>query len=196
MPSVGPPGSSPRDARPAGRAVIFLDVDGVLHPLDPRGLPARADFDELTARSEAELDLDSTATASVVRGEFEEENMRAMRACVAECGASIVLSTTWRETEPQRRAVDQQLVKHGLPASIGCTPRLPLLEGGRPAEIEAWVREHRPARWVAIDDQELDAERAHARALPAQHFVRTDPARGFTAEDAARVKELLRVYSP
>eukprot|EP00966_Prymnesium_polylepis_P284441 6571221-Prymnesium_polylepis.2 len=49
--------------------------------------------------------------------------------------ALIVLSTTWRETAPQRRAVDEQLELNGLPRHASCTPMLPSLEGGRAAEI-------------------------------------------------------------
>ncbi len=163
-------------------AVVLLDVDGVLHGLLPSGLCRDADLAALTARTDAELDLDETATASVVPGEFNAQCMGHLSRCVAAAGARIVLSSTWREKAPQRRAVDAQLRLHGLPAHCGCTPMLPLVDGGgRAAEILAWVAEHRPAAWVAIDDADLSAK------LPEQHFHRTDPARGLTGDDASRV---------
>ena len=102
--------------------------------------------------------------------------------------ASIVLSSTWRETAPQRRAVDQQLAKHGIPQAVDATPRLSTLDGGRAAEILAWAASSAAGSscWVAIDDMELDAQ------LPAGHFVHTDPAAGLTMAEAERVCALLQ----
>lgn len=167
-------------------AVIFLDVDGVLHALKPNGVCRDADPDELIARFDAELYLADDAVASVVPGEFNSQCMRLLAQCVSSSGASIVLSSTWRETAPQRRAVDAQLVSHGMRASVSCTPKMPLIGGGRAAEIQWWVEEHRPKRWVALDDMDLSG-------LPDAHFVRTDPAKALDEETARRVVAALRL---
>jgi hypothetical protein len=164
--------------------VIFLDVDGVCHPLKPSGHPLHASMDALTARTDAEMDLPDTAVASIVDGEFMSECMTALASSVRRTGAQVVLSTTWRETAPQRRCVDLQLQKNQIAPSIGATPMLPGPGGGRAKEIMQWVAEHRPTRWVAIDDVALPQ-------LPAEHFVHTDPSRGFTPADAERVVALL-----
>ena len=57
-------------------------------------------------------------------------------------------------------------------------PLLDELDGGRVAEILAWVEEHQPPRWLAIDDSDLSQ-------LPPGHFLRTDAGAGFTAADAS-----------
>lgn len=164
--------------------VLFLDVDGVLHALKPNGLCRDATLDELTARTDAELDLPEEATASVLQGEFNSACMEQLARCVSQSGASIVLSSTWRETPPQRRAVDAQLVRYGMATSVASTCTLPLVAGGgRSAEILAWVEAHRPRRWVALDDTEL--------RLPDGHFVRTDPACALDLAGASRAVELL-----
>lgn len=167
----------------AGRAIILLDVDGVLHPLRPSGHALYASMDDLTARADEELDLPDDATGRTVAGEFLEENMAALHHIVSTTGAAIVLSSTWRETAPQRRAVDVQLIKHGIAPHVGCTPRLPMVpNGGRAAEILAWAAEHATGgvAWVALDDLELTG-------LPKSCFVQMDPAVGLTRLDADRV---------
>ena len=122
-------------------------------------------------------------------GEFVDSEeypcMRALAAAVRDTLASIVLSSTWRETARGRRCVDAQLARHGVPAASGCTPTFGV-GSARPHEILAWVERHRPTGgWVAVDDLGM------GEALPEGHFVRTDPRRGFTLEDAARVRAML-----
>ena len=170
----------PDDASP----LVFLDVDGVCHPLKSNGLPLHASLEALTRRTDDDLELsddDPNAIGGVVEGEFLEENMRRLAELVHAVGAHIVLSSTWRETAIQRRAIDAQLRRFGMPSHVGCTPRLPTIGGGgRHAEIMAWVAEHcadgdeaaahrsRHRRcWVAIDDLDL---KDHTRS----HFVKTD----------------------
>ena len=159
---------------------IFLDIDGVCHPLKPSGHCLRASMDALAARADAEMDLPEHAVASTITGEFEPENMRALAACVQQCGARIVLSSTWRETAPQRRAVDAQLIAAGMPPISGYT-----IFGTRwrCEQILQYVREFKLTKWVAIDDAEL--------RLPSEHYVRVSPAVGFTDRDAECVCALL-----
>ena len=159
---------------------IFLDIDGVCHPLKPSGHCLRASMDALAARADAEMDLPEHAVASTITGEFEPENMRALAACVQQCGARIVLSSTWRETAPQRRAVDAQLIAAGMPPISGYT-----IFGTRWRcdQILQYVHEFKLTKWVAIDDAEL--------RLPSEHYVRVSPAVGFTDRDAECVCALL-----
>ena len=153
--------------------------------------PARATHRSLRtqalyARGEREIDLPDDATAEVVEGEFVDACMGPLSSALRAIDAIVVLSTTWRETAPQRRAVDAQLARHGLPCHSSCTPSLPQLRGGRSAEILQWVAEHRPSRWLAIDDNAMLAQ-----GLPADNFLQTEPSRGFTETDAERVRTSL-----
>jgi hypothetical protein len=167
--------------------VIFLDVDGVLHPLGPNYLPLRASPEELSARADEELAEVTTKDAApsitrVVAGEFLPECMEHLKTIVDACGASIVLSTTWRETEAGRGAVKQQLEKAGIhDAVIGRTPRF----GGssRHREIEQWADLNGITKYVALDDMELELNEAH--------FVRTEMGTGLTSADAANAIKLL-----
>lgn len=176
---------------------LLLDVDGVMHPLRESGHPLHASIEDLIKRADDDIALQSDSPESVshvVDGEFTDDCMDALAECVRACGAQIVLSSTWRETAPQRRAVDLQLKNRGLPASIGCTPMFTGAgRGGRTAEVLAWADEQQELAeasgsgsccWVAIDDMELE--------LPDDHFVQTDPSVGLTAADADRVMEMLR----
>ena len=183
-------GSAADDAS-AASPFVLLDVDGVLHPLKASGHPLHASMDELTRRCDDELNNeDDERVGETVRGEFLPENMQALAWIVRETNARIVLSSTWRETAPQRRAVDAQLALHGIPPAIGATPRLPILSGGRAAEILAWVDAAEFASagtcyWIALDDLPLEG-------LPPDCFVKVDPVHGLTIGDAERVCECLR----
>eukprot|EP00316_Scyphosphaera_apsteinii_P026345 CAMPEP_0119328320 /NCGR_PEP_ID=MMETSP1333-20130426/73030_1 /TAXON_ID=418940 /ORGANISM="Scyphosphaera apsteinii, Strain RCC1455" /LENGTH=142 /DNA_ID=CAMNT_0007337131 /DNA_START=277 /DNA_END=705 /DNA_ORIENTATION=+ len=131
--------------------------------------------------------------ASVVDGEFIEPCMRELKRAVEQTGAQILLSSTWRETVPQRRAVDDQLVAHGLPISAGCTPRLSVLRGGRAAEIEKWVELQRPQRWCAVDDLDLCTATCNGGPFLAdENFVKVDPELGLTPSNADRIIQLLQ----
>ena len=163
--------------------IIFLDIDGVVHPLASSGHALLVPMEELTRRADAELlQASEDAIGEVLEGEFVPACMRPLAACAAAVGAKLVLSSTWRETPAQRRAVDRQLIAWGMPATCDATPQL--RGAGRSAEVRAWVDANRPSRWVCIDDQEL-------LSLPPEHYVRTDAASGFTEADAAIVCTLL-----
>ncbi|KAL1507861.1 hypothetical protein AB1Y20_007469 [Prymnesium parvum] len=167
-----------------GRPVVFLDVDGVCHPLDDQGFALLASRKELYARGDRELDLPLHATAEVVPGEFVPQCLQPLSHALLAVNAIIVLSSTWRETEPQRRAVDAQLILHGLPPCMSCTPMLPSLEGGRAAEILQWVSEHKPLDWIALDDNP-----ALRQSLPKQNFLHIQPSTGFTEQDMRKLVE-------
>ena len=133
------------------RSFIVLDVDGVLHPLGENGLPSNAKLEDLMERADEEpTEDDGSCVGRTVAGEFEPHCMAELARAVAETGAEIVLSSTWRETRPQRRAVDLKLQEFFMPTSVACTPRLSVLRGGRAAEILAWAAEQPAAEESGI----------------------------------------------
>jgi len=107
-------------------AVIFLDVDGVLHSVQ------------------------STRQDQL----FRQDKMSLLRTLVEKTGACICLSSAWRLNHQTMTIVNQQLVRHGLLPVIGKTgdygPR-----GRRTEEILSWVQSHQPNAWIAIDDIDL-----------------------------------------
>ena len=133
--------------------VIFLDVDGVLHPLNERGFPLEADYDELMERGD--YITGSAPVAPVVEGEFLSHCMERLRVIVESTGANIVLSSTWRETPDQLAAVDEQLENHSMSPCVSKTPILSAHRSRRAAEILAWVDTNRPRAFVVLDDNNL-----------------------------------------
>ena len=146
------------------------------------------------------------ATAPAPRhGAFDPALMRRLRAIVDGCGgASICLSSSWRQSEWGRDEVDEQLAAHGMGgARIGCTPADGYLS--RADEILAWlVDQPSVTQCVALDDLDLAAElladgsdTSGAPEAPAPmiaaHFVQTDTDVGLTDADVARALEALKL---
>lgn len=109
-------------------AVLFLDVDGVLHPVQVRH----------------------------PRQQFARSCMALLGEVLAATGATIVLSTAWRVDPEARRIVAEKLAEHGLPHFVSRTPNIAMFHRSR--EILSWVRKYRPATWVAVDDLPLGEE--------------------------------------
>jgi hypothetical protein len=114
-------------------AVLFLDVDGVLHP----------------------------TTIRFARQQFAKNCMRLLQEVVAKIKPSIVLSTAWREDAEGRRAVAEKLEEFGLPLFVSRTPSIAKFR--RTREILAWVHKYRPITWVAVDDLPLLEENEEMR---------------------------------
>ena len=88
--------------------VVFLDIDGVCHQVDDP------------------------------RGPFRPRCMVQLKKLIHGSGASICLSSSWRESDWGREKVDKYLAAHEMPAVISCTP---LPEEGyntRADEILSW----------------------------------------------------------
>lgn len=139
--------------------VIFLDVDGVLNT--PKLI-----------RSFGFHHIDDILVALVAR-------------IVRETDARIVLSSTWRVNEKNRKLVEDALARHGL-VIFGCTPVIRRSEGWtgdgwvrRHEEIQAWLRANEAVSFAIIDDWE-DAEIVGS-------FFQTDEDLGLTVEIAEKV---------
>lgn len=120
----------PIDALPTSElhglpAVLFLDVDGVLHPVP--------------GRQGSHL--------------FINTCMKFLKAIVAKTKAKIVLSTAWREDAEGRQEILDKFSEYDIPAYVSCTPSISKFS--RAAEILAWVDKYQPLTWVAVDDLPL-----------------------------------------
>jgi len=109
-------------------AVLFLDVDGVLHPSHCR----------------------------FPRQQFKSSCMQLLHEIIQASGAELVLSTAWRLDEEARSILSQRLKQYGLPAFVGRTANIDTFHRSR--EILAWVRKYNPSSWVAVDDWPLAQE--------------------------------------
>ena len=113
----------------AGRSILFLDFDGVLHP--PH---------EATVCPFSYLDI----FCKVLR---EVDPAGALR---------IVVSSTWRllESLDELRAhFPPDIAARIIDITPFLLPVNPQLAGSRQREIEAWMAEHAPAgTWLAVDD--------------------------------------------
>lgn len=153
---------------PAGRMVLFLDIDGVCHPFD----------------------------AASPGAFFKHSCMAALKAVVDSTGAALVLSSSWQSTVDGRAAVDAALKAEGIPSCAGQT-LLPGKstrgsERGRALEIREWVARHPQmcaSGWLALDDLDL-------RTLLDGRAVRTDAMVGMTQADARRAIHLLQPAAP
>jgi hypothetical protein len=174
------------------RRIVFLDVDGVLHPIGepPYMVPLKADWGDVCARA-TELEAhgdDPVYVTRVCKGEFLDPCMAALKRAVETSDARIVLSTTWRKRAADRRAVLQQLGRYDLADRvIGDTPN----GGARGYECRQWLEElrakqdvdawHELAFVVLDDDDEGVLAGSH---IPATRFVKTRRATGMTEADA------------
>lgn len=139
-------------------AVLFLDVDGVLHPYHIRH----------------------------PRQQFAMANMMQLKEVMKSIpDAKIVLSTAWREDVESRNEITDRLKEYGLPSFVSTTPTIARLQ--RTKEILAWVKQHRPRTWVAVDDLPLLDENDEMR----DHFVQTHQSFGMRPKDA---EDIIRLF--
>ena len=133
MPSAPPPRPSDPSLRELD-AVLFLDVDGVLHAPNPRHA----------------IQL------------FQAKCMGLLKEVCDRTGCKIVLSTSWRLQEEARTHLAAKLAQYGCPPFVSRTPSIAQFQ--RPREILAWVAKHQPKRWVAVDDWPLHEDtRMHGK---------------------------------
>jgi hypothetical protein len=194
------PGSQPQQSAVEER-FIFLDVDGVLHPIGepPFLTPLEADWDDVTNRADESIANadDPQHVTRVCKGEFTAPCMAALQRAVVTADASIILSTTWRRSPADRRAVLQQLQPYGLDTRVvGDTPH----GGARGHECRMWLDEYcvqrqdgnalRSVSFVVLDDDEEGV--LAGPHISASRFVCTKRADGMTEADADRAISILR----
>ena len=181
-------------------SIVFLDIDGVLHPVGDNNLPLYASLEDLVARTDSDLDCDDTDPNYIsppVKGEFVQENMRAFKHLIEVTRPSIVLSTTWRTKVYSIRAIERQLKEHGISAPIvGCTPMMDSSLCNREDEICSYIRDNQChiKSYCILDDMELAESRNSDRvgAFDADKFVKCDPKKGFTMDGAERAISILK----
>jgi hypothetical protein len=141
--------------------VIFLDVDGVLHPMKDEMEP------------------------------FEPGCMQALKAIVDSTGASIVLSSSWRCLPGCRAEVDSALALAGIVVSFDRTPvkgfRSRVAEichwlKQHPA-VETYC--------VLDDMDLGAGKGGQGRSALANNFINTDPTTGLTAADVVKAVSIL-----
>lgn len=161
----------------SGQRLLFLDVDGVLHPLRTRLLQGSQKVDTSHC--------------------FRPACMQQLACLVQATGAKLVLSSSWRAFEQAREMLAIALAEYGL-AFTECTTTA----GGesphaRVDQILAFVAgAANISAWAAVDDEDLAPDsmagsESMMRAVFRQHFVRTDAASGLDAKKADMLKQIL-----
>lgn len=163
--------------------VIFLDIDGVLLPFGG--------------------DLKCCSREKSCSGLFPDRTLEALSRIVAETGAKVVLSSTWRA----RRDFIQDIIRAfraysetfgGPLGSITDFHSLTSLENHseRQWEIHDWLFDHRGSvrAWVALDDEELleDDRNAKNRKQFLGHVVKTKSDIGLTMENSEAAIKLFQ----
>lgn len=120
---------------------IFLDIDGVLLPGRAHRLPPGAFPDPRIHR-------------------FDAVTVDMLRELVTDTGAKLVWSTSWKSHG--RQVLDHIALANGIELPWFHEHSVtPSLRHDRPAEIAAWIAEHGPAEWFALDDDaDLQGEEA------------------------------------
>lgn len=154
--------------------VIFLDVDGVL----------------CTPLSVA---LSNLLRLPMDRQLFDPAALFWLRRLVKTTGAAVVLSSSWREElyrdEPICRAVIDNLYRALARNHTPITDVTPLLEqGGKGAEIAAWLECHPCRGYAVLDDRDCFG------SAPAvgEHWIQVPPERGLRYREYLAARQLLR----
>ena len=154
--------------------VIFLDVDGVL----------------CTPLSVA---LSNLLRLPMDRQLFDPAALFWLRRLVKTTGAAVVLSSSWREElyrdEPVCRAVIDNLYRTLARNHTPITDVTPILEqGGKGAEIAAWLQAHPCRGYAVLDDRDCFG------SAPAvgEHWIQVPPERGLRYREHLAAWQLLR----
>lgn len=177
--------------------VLFLDVDGVLHPASggnqamtalTRGPPSTA---PLSAREVRERERPSGVDAIQGRPDlFCDQPMSCLARVVQATGAEIVLSSAWRSIPGGVAAVNKALKRWDMQAIADCTSSS---GASRVDQIWSWLAEHRHEvdGYAVVDDMDLSVEMGrHGCSQPSaikEHFVRTPSSVGLSSSHVARL---------
>ena len=171
-------------------SVVFLDVDGVLHPASAPGADA----------------ADGVAL-------FQPATMELLRTIsfATSPPAAVVLTSNWRKAAHTTDVVDQHLRQAGIEnGASSATDSAPHATGDaravRQQEICTWLRNYSPSRFVILDDLPLGTvlDHEHTEGGPrmlwgqgafnsmSEHCVCTDHAVGLDCASAALAVQKLR----
>eukprot|EP00438_Fugacium_kawagutii_P006583 Skav203057 [mRNA] locus=scaffold4669:28661:30384:- [translate_table: standard] len=165
--------------------VLFLDLDGVLHSVEADSKDFFAEscvraLRRLVDSFNAQVVLSSTRLSSNLREEaYSQLRDRAVH-IIGDTprGRSRAESRHFGEVEA---TTSHNITFHvcflmsvGTCWNLGRFPLSPSFPLASKAEIRAWVEEHRPSEWLALDDLPLE--------LPLEHVVRTDPFTGCSSK--------------
>jgi len=146
--------------------VIFLDVDGVLHPASQKGRP------------------------------FHTQCMGFFVNIVQMSGAHICLSSNWRLDDKGIDMLNRRLRASGLQPMVGHTHPVEDVFNTRADEILDWLHRHpEVTHFVALDDVDLCYEDP-AATMPtciAPRFILTDEARGLQSRDVSAALAALQI---
>lgn len=142
--------------------IIFLDIDGVLNSQDwfRRRIPCKPDAD----RDE------------FIHNQLDPIAISRFKKLIEDTGAAVVLSSTWRRWEDDRRILNERGITW-----IDCTPHFPGELRGK--EIEAWLDENEleVERYCILDDD--------SDMLEHQPLFQTSNKIGLTQGMCDRIKE-------
>ncbi|KAF4661276.1 hypothetical protein FOZ61_003392 [Perkinsus olseni] len=167
---------TPKAPMSQSKRVIFLDVDGVLHPFP--------------------LDF-ATAQGSDTTECLQASCMQQLQRIILSTGACIVLSSSWRFFPSTRQRLQDSLASYGIPpfqqwiaadAERDVKDRMDLIMEfveGNPETVSGG--------WVVIDDADLAAGHDSLIAeVFKQHYVKTNPMVGLTKELADKAIAVLQ----
>ena len=154
---------------------IFLDIDGVI-----------ATRDSMTASFERDLEPHEM--------EYDRRSLKYLGAIVAQTGAIVVLSSSWRADLNSGstfiEAIVDNLLNQLAAAGAPISDATPMIGGtDRSYEIGAWLDEHPCEAYVIIDDRarfELRPEVAEG------HLVIIEDSNGIRASHMAQALRILR----
>lgn len=179
---------------------LFLDADGVLHPMDLRirGM-TREEMKSTGARSLSELQL-----LAAVRG-FEnvsnelplsrvpllEQTIRPFLAHI-----EIVISSSWRLQKAALKQLLDCMSDDVRARVIGVTPKRLRMGDCRPDEIRAWLEKHgkRGVTAIVLDDDSPHGNRTRFENLGI--WIQVDPVLAFGDKEAVRLAQILTGAEP
>ena len=150
--------------------IIFLDVDGVLN----------------SQRYALELWKKTHIQRNGENYPFDEECMKNFQTLVRATNAKIVVSSTWRKSESEKRVLLRKLKEYGLDEEvIGYTPIINEIGPTRGQEIKAFLANLKGNHNFIIVDNSINLD----DLLP--YFVRVNLEVGLTTENVKEAIEKL-----
>lgn len=168
-------GDRPRHTRNQ-RCVIFLDIDGVVHPANQAAF-----IHGLASAMPPQL-------LSMIDGCFRPQCLDRLKRVIDKTNALVVLSSTWRETSDLLAQAQKRLAMCGITVH-DTTPimqrnygRSHMRPKGRSQEINWWLQKHRGdvSSFVVVDDMDMTPQFQ-------QNCVVVDGRTGLTEDDVERI---------